>query len=388
MKSFCLSLPIFFLPLLFSSCKKDPPPDLPKPSFTHFYGTAGDETGMQVKLLNDGGIVVCGYGAGPNGGTDMILMKTDNEGNEKWLKYFGGSGNETCWSFDKTSDGGFILGGSTNSFGFGGDDFYIVKTDGDGNVQWTKTYGGAHNDDATDIRTLANGYFVCGSYNSGHDDNAWMLRLDNNGDSLWSYNCGGNGGDGAMSSCESANGNHVVVGYTNSTLTNSTDGFLLLLDDSGRQTAFYDFGTAGYDEPHTVVPAIDGNGWVISGHTGASTNLVTHDVFIRAIGNNGVQRWYYTYGGAQHDGAEDMCVSGNTYAIAARSNSRANSGEDVYFLLINSDGTLKKQSWLGTSSNDGAYGIAADHESFILSGYSNGGVYGGEDIYLLRVPAE
>src|ERR1044072_1453994 len=219
---------IFIFLILFSACKKDVEIKTNAP-FSHFYGTAGDETGRHLVVLDNGDIATCGYGAGPNGGTDFFLLLTDKDGNQKWLNYFGGAGNETCWSVDKTADGGFILGGSTNSFGAGGDDFYIVKTDANGNVLWTKTYGGLYNDDATGIRAVNNGYFICGISNSGHDDNAWMLRLDENGDSLWSYNYGGNGEDGAMSSCAGANGSHVVVGYTNSTSSNSTDGFLLLV---------------------------------------------------------------------------------------------------------------------------------------------------------------
>lgn len=373
--------------LLFYSCRKDIPV-VDNAPFSHFYGTTGDEIGRHVLVLNNGDIAVCGFGAGPNGGTDFFLLLTDKDGNQKWIKYFGGAGNETCWSLDKTAEGGFVLGGYTNSFGAGGDDFYIVKTDADGNVLWTKTYGGLYNDDATNIRTVSNGYFICGISSSGHDENAWMLRLDANGDSLWSYNYGGNGGDGAMSSCAGENGSHVIVGYTNSTSTNSTDGFLLLLDDSGRQTAYYNYGTAGYEEPHAVVPSLDGNGWIVSGHQGTDPSIMTHNVFLRAIGNDGIERWNHLFGGVEHDGSEDMCVAGNTYAIVARSNSRPNFGEDVYFLQVNADGSLKKENWLGTTSDDAGYGITFDKGSFILSGYSMGGPFGGKDIYLQRVAGD
>ncbi|HET6991845.1 MAG TPA: hypothetical protein VFJ43_11000 [Bacteroidia bacterium] len=376
---------LFILPLFIFSCKKDPQTNPLHASFSHFYGTSGDETGRQVRVMSDGDIVVCGYGAGPNGGTDFFLMRTDADGNQRWIKYYGGVGNETCWAFDKTADGGFVIGGYTNSFGAGGDDYYIVKTDADGNVVWTKTYGGLYNDDATNIITVNNGFLISGISNSGHDNNAWILRLNVNGDSIWSFNTGGNGDDGAMSACEYGNGNHAIIGYTNSTSTHSTDGFLVLLNDSGQQIAFYNYGTSGYDEPHGIVPALDGNGWIISGHQGDGSSLSTHNVFVRAIGNNGTELWNKTYGGAAHDGSEAICISGNTYALAGRSNSRPNTGEDVYFLQINADGSLKKQDWLGTNSDDAGYGIAADHGTFILSGYSRGGVYGGEDIYLERI---
>jgi hypothetical protein len=375
-----IAFPVFLL-----SCRHDPQKPL-HPGFFQFYGTSGDETARQVRVMDNGDIVVCGFGAGPNGGTDFFLMRTDGDGNERWIKYYGGAGNETCWAFDKTNDGGFVIGGYTNSYGAGNDDFYIVKTDADGNSLWSKTYGGIYNDDATNIISVNNGFLISGITNSGNDNNAWILRLNAVGDSLWSFTTGGNGDDGAMAACENSDGTHAIIGYTYSTLTNSADGFLLLLNDSGQQTAYYNYGTSGYDEPHGIVPSIDGNGWIISGHQGDGNgnNLTTHNVFIRAINSDGTERWNNLYGGAEHDGAESICVSGNTYAIAARSNSRPDSGEDVYFLQVNEDGSVRRENWLGTSSDDAGYGIAADGESFILSGYSRGGPFGGKDIYLER----
>ncbi|MDQ3111258.1 MAG: hypothetical protein M3R17_15320 [Bacteroidota bacterium] len=379
------AIPVLFFLAIICSCKKDPETIADDMPFIHYYGTSGDETGRQVKALSDGDIAVCGYGAGPNGGTDFFLLRTDHDGNQRWIKYYGGAGNETTWSFDKTVDGGFVIGGYTNSSGAGGTDFCIVKTDADGNELWTKTYGGVYNDDAIHIMTVGNGFLISGISNSGNDDNAWIVRLDNNGDSLWSHNYGGVGGDGAMSACVNANGTFTVIGYTQSTFTNSADGFLMLLNDSGQQTAFYNYGTPDYDEPHAVAPAIDGNGWVVSGHAGSVSPISTHNVFLRAIAHDGTELWNYNYGGVAHDGSEDMCVNGTTYGIVARSNSRPNFAEDVYLLLINADGSVNRESWLGTDADDAGYGIAADRGNIILSGYSRGGSFGGKDIYLERV---
>lgn len=378
-------IPFLLFSILLFSCKKDPETISSALPFLHFYGTAGDEVGRQVKVLGDGDIVVCGYGVGPNGGTDFFLLRTDKFGEQRWLKYYGGAGNETTWSFDISSDGGFVIGGYSNSFGAGGDDFYIVKTNADGNVLWTKTYGGLYNDDATNILSLTNGFLISGSTNSGNDDNTWVLRLNENGDSLWSYNYGGVGADGAMSACKNADGTFAIIGYTNGVNDNSADGYLLVLNDSGQNMGYYRYGTPDYDEPHAIVPALNGNGWIISGHEGMSSPISTHNVFVRAIGHDGTSLWDYTYGGVDHDGGEGMCVSGNTYAIVARSNSHSNTGEDIYFLQINSEGELINENWFGTDADDAGYGIVPDNQSFILSGFSRGGSFGGKDIYLERI---
>jgi hypothetical protein len=378
------SILAFFLLIFFSACRKDPfirPAPAP---FLHYYGTNGDETGRMVKTVGDSDIVVCGFGAGPNGANDFFLLKTDQLGIQRWIKYYGGAGDETCWSFALAPDGGYVIGGYSNSFGAGGDDFVLIKTDADGNQQWIKTYGTSNNEQGINIRPANNGYFICGIANSGNDENAWMIRLDQNGDSLWSFNWGGNGNDGAMFSCDGANGSHVITGYTNSNTSGGTNGFLLILSDSGSVIAQYEFGTPEYDEPHTVTPAIDGDGWVVCGHYGATPMIVSHNIFLVKIGASGAQQWRYTYGGTEHDGGEGLAVFGNTYAIVARSNSRPGTSEDVYFVRVNENGTLREERWLGTAGNDAGYGITSDRGSLILTGYAAGPM-GGKDIYLERL---
>jgi hypothetical protein len=378
---------LFFTSLfiLLFSCRKDPMIEKDIVPFVQYYGTSSDETGRQLRILSNGDLMVCGYGSGPNGQNDLFLMRTDSMGRLKWRKFYGGIGNETCWAFDLTSDNGFVLGGYTNSFGAGQDDFYIVKTDADGNEIWHKTYGGASGDIGVHIRSLPSGFLMTGIHNSGSDDNGWILRLDLNGDSLWSFLYGGNGGDGAMYSCNGANGTHVITGYTNSTFTGNTDGFLLFLNDDGTAITHYDFGTTDYDEPHVVLPAVNGDGWLISGHQGSAVNISTHSVFLTKIGLDGTPQWFKTYGGAAHDGSEEMIAMPTGYAIIARSNSRDGTGEDLYLLQTDLNGNLKKERWLGTDADDAGYGIAYEKKSITVSGVSRGGIFGGKDIYLERL---
>lgn len=376
--------PFLFL-LLLASCRKDPVTDPSPPLFTHFYGTAGDETGREVRVLPDSGLIVCGYGAGTNGGTDFFLLRTDKSGEQEWLKYYGSSGDEVCWSFDQTADGGFVIGGYSNGIGNGNDDFLVVKTDADGNEEWRKTYGGPLGDQLIHIRALADGFLLSGITHGGFDENALVIRLDANGDSLWSFVYGGAGADGAMYSCEGYHGEHVITGYTNSTVSGGSDGFLLLLSDSGTEISHYEFGTPGYDEPHTVKKAVDENGWVVAGHQGTSTDIMTHNIFLTAIAGNGTPLWTHTYGGADHDGGEDMATTTEGYGIIGRSSSRAGMGEDILYVFVNADGSIRDQQWIGTASDDAGYGIAAEKHSFVLSGSSKGGPFGGKDIFLGRV---
>lgn len=375
----------FFLLILFGACRKDEKIETGALPFMHFYGSASDETARDTRILPNGDIITCGYGIGQNGSSDLFLICTDAEGNEKWRRFYGSGGDELCWSFDICPDGGYVMAGQSNSYGSGGYDFYIVKTDLLGTQEWFKVYGGNSDEFATDIRAFSGGFLLCGSQPGMHDENALVIRLDADGDSLWSFNWGGNGNDGAMASCAGADGSHIVIGYTNSTVSGGTDGFLLSVDDNGQELFHHYYGTPEYDEPHAVIPAVDGNGWVICGHYGADMNISSHNVFLTAIAADGAPRWRHTYGGVEHDGGENIAVRGDHYGIVARSNSRAGSGEDLYLVETDRNGVLYKERWLGTNADDAGYGIAADNFTWTVCGYSRGGPFGGKDIYLERL---
>ncbi len=146
-----------------------------------FGGTDVDRA-YSVQQTTDGGYVLTGYTDSFGAGLyDMLLIKTDNVGNQVWMKTFGGTGRDYGHSVQQTMDGGFIAAGYTLSFGAGGDDMHVVKTDANGNEQWSKTYGGSSSDVAYGIReTSDGGYIITGhTLSSGagvHD--VWLIRVD------------------------------------------------------------------------------------------------------------------------------------------------------------------------------------------------------------------
>jgi len=115
------------------------------------YGGNKLDTAECVQQTNDGGYIIAGrtdsFGAGLS---DFWLIKTDAGGNMQWNKTFGGADSETATSVIQTSDGGYVIVGLTNSSGTS-PDFYMVKTDSNGNLDWSKTYGGSEHDVAYSI---------------------------------------------------------------------------------------------------------------------------------------------------------------------------------------------------------------------------------------------
>jgi len=167
-----------------STCSSSASVEPPATEWNKTYGGAHNDQAWSVEQTSDGGYIIAGdtssFGAG---GRDFWLVKTDGSGNPQWNKTYGEAGEDTAWSVQQTGDGGFIVAGKTDSFGTGGLDFWLVKTDACGNMEWNKTYGGVHIDQAWSVKqTSDGGYIVAGGTNSfgasvpGYPD-FWLIKL-------------------------------------------------------------------------------------------------------------------------------------------------------------------------------------------------------------------
>jgi hypothetical protein len=119
------------------------------------------------------------FGAG-NG--DIFLIKTDANGNVQWAKTYGGTYWDWAFSVRQTSDGGYIVAGTTWSFGAGDYDIFLIKTDANGNIQWAKTYGGIDENGAFSVQQISDGgYIVAGYTGSFGVGGAFLVKTDANG---------------------------------------------------------------------------------------------------------------------------------------------------------------------------------------------------------------
>ncbi len=181
-------------------------------------GGTGDDQCFGVHSTPDGGCIAVGYvsssdgdGVGNHGGEDVMMAKFDPNGNVQWKKLYGGSSFEEGWSVLPTADGGYIFGGWSGSddgdvsgnhvnLNVGFRDFWVVKTDGNGVIQWQKCYGGGQNEMAYCMQPTADGgYMLAGSSESNDGDlscnagitDAWVIKIDGSGLLQWSKSMGG-----------------------------------------------------------------------------------------------------------------------------------------------------------------------------------------------------
>lgn len=179
-------------------------------------GGGNAEYGHCIRQTTDGGYIVVGYtdsyGAGLE---DTRLVKLDSGGNISWIQDYGGTLDDRGNSVRQTNDGGYIIAGYTKSFGAGGSDVYLIKTDGSGNLLWSQTFGGGNDDEGNSVRqTSDGGYLICGttqSFGSGNTD-IYLIKTDSNGVKLWDKILGGTGFDFGQCADETTDGGYIITG--------------------------------------------------------------------------------------------------------------------------------------------------------------------------------
>jgi len=265
------------------------------------FGGSEDDWGYSVQQTSDGGYILFGGSYGTRDG-DFWLIKTDSQGNKQWERTFGGSDIDWGWSVQQTSDGGYILLGYTESYGTGKEDLWLIKTDSQGNKQWERTFGGSSRDKGWSVQqTTDGGYILLGttwSYGAGSAD-FWLIKTDSQGNKQWAKTFGGSEDDWGISVRQTEDGGYILLGDTKSYGVGSADFWLIKTDAQGNKQWERTFGGSGDDQGYSVQQASDG-GYILLGTTW-SYGAGSADSWLIKTDAYGNKEWDRTFGGSDID---------------------------------------------------------------------------------------
>jgi hypothetical protein len=304
------------------------------------YGGAGTDYGQSVQQTFDGGYVIAGYTNSSGAGSyDVLLIKTDSTGIQDWAYTYGGGADDRGRSVQQTlPDSGFIVAGFTETVGAGGRDAFLVKTDGDGNLDWAEPYGGIDWDEAWCVRQTVpdGGYIIVGSTASsgaGTDD-VYLVRIDADGDSLWSRTYGGTDGEyGFQVEQTLPDSGYVIIGNTYSYGAGDSDVFLVKTDAEGDTLWMRAFGGTSTEYGYSVEQTSPEAGYIIAGST-RSFGEGNYDAYIVKTDGLGWPLWSRTYGGSAYDDGYSVrqTAPDSGYVIAGSTRSFGAGVYDVYVL--------------------------------------------------------
>lgn len=224
--------------------------------FENSFGGYSNEIAKSIIQLADSSFVIAGYTSSFGiGGYDIFIVKADKNGNLIWQKTFGGNDWDFAYNIEPTSDGGFIISGTTYSFGYGNADGYIIKTDVSGNVLWSKTYGGKRDDEFKSVIQTSDGNYALTGYTKSYSDSlgdTWLFKVDINGDSIWSYSYGGNKEDFGNQLIENGT-DYFIVGATASVGAGMLDACAYKINSLGGIINMIYDGTSSNDEIYNSI---------------------------------------------------------------------------------------------------------------------------------------
>jgi predicted secreted protein len=364
------------------------------------FGGSQDDGAKSVQQTNDEGYVIAGWtNSYGNGGWDVWLIKTNSSGSKEWDRTFGGPNDDYANSVQQTNDGGYIIAGWTRSIGASGQDAWLIKTDPMGNKEWDKTFGGEYFiDEIYSVQqTRDDGYIIAGRTDRVPTNNCdvWLIKTDVNGNILWDKTFGKLDNDEGYSVQQTSDDGYIVTGRTGSYGSGDSDAYpisgedvwLIKTDAQGNELWNKTFGQPPWDEGHSVQQTSDG-GYVIAGYTGSNSAGVS-DVWMVKTDADGNLLWDRTFGGSNGDRANSVQqTSDGGYILAGWTASYGAGGKDAWLIKTDPSGNKEWERTFGMSNDDEANSVQQTTDGgYIIAGDTTSYGFGGVDVWLIKTDA-
>ena len=335
------------------------------------FGGVESEEALAVVETDNGGFVFVGYTLSfGSGARDVFIYKTDPAGAELWRRYYGGWSDDTACDIISSEDGGFVVTGYTHSFGEPYGDVWVFKIDDDGEILWSKSFGGNDFDAGYALVNYDDGYAiigVTGSYGHGSLD-AWLIKIDNTGEVLWDREFGGSEGDYGYDLIETLDGGLLFVGCTENQTAGGQDVWLVRTTGYGSMLWDRTFGGSGSDGGRSLCRTGDG-GYAICGWT-TSFGSGLQDLYLIKTDSAGQELWDHCYGGTHNDfGFSILQTCDEGLVLAGWTYSFGEGQSDIIILSCTSEGTLSwDATYGGISVETGNKIILTSDDSYVIAG--------------------
>jgi hypothetical protein len=353
------------------------------------YGRAGNDEAYTIQQTSDGGYIVAGTTESfEHESGDVWIIKLDSAGDIEWQKNYGRTYSELAYSIQQTNDGGYVVAGAFPTFGWG---IWVLKIDPEGEVEWQEYFKGEQYDYGVAYsiqQTSDGGYIVAGEYRYEEfaDTDVWILKLASDGTKEWDKTYGGRNWDHAYSIRQTIDGGFVVAGQKDSTRYGAGAGlWILKLDPFGDIEWQRTYDGEGQDNARSILQISDG-GYIVAGET-TSFGAGTEDIWMLKLDEGGGIEWQRTFGGKERDSARSIQQTDDGgYIVAGITKSFGLGNEDIWILKFDSKGKIEWQKTFGGYGREEASSVVQTYDGgYVVAGLTSSYGAGEVDFLILKL---
>ena len=350
--------------LLFACDTEDSLSDDQSKAFIKLYGGAHDQQGNDVKQCPDGGYILTGNSSSPNGGHhhDVLVLKTDAQGNEQWSQHFGEEGNDEAHAIQLTPDGGYIVAGTytaANNY----TDLYLMKLDAGGQEEWNRKIGHPDfNEEGQHLSVTGDGgYIISGTTSqvdtqkneydpaTDHSD-IYIVRLNASGAVLWEQVYGLGGSDRGAAILQNNDGSYTLLGTADAADGNGTALVLVALNHSGNVINAKTINADGAQQAKALQATSDG-GFIATGTTLSGPNGGS-DALLLKVDQNLVQEWTQYPGNNTDNTGEAVLQTSHGYLLLQSTRDANSTNRSFQLTATDPNGTPLWTESFGDASFD------------------------------------
>ena len=379
-----------FVSLLFLTCIVSASATVrPVEEWNKSFGGPLSEECRHVKQTSDGGYILTGFTySSTNGQSDLWVVRTDPRGNQLWAQNYGGTGDDAGHYVFETPEQGFLLAGTTRSYGSGDYDAWLLKTDPLGKVLWEKTYGGPRVDNFRQVRPANDGGYIAvgstSSYGKGRFD-LWLVKTDLNGNKTWDKTFGGPSNDEGFRVTPTPDNGYIITGYTESSGSGGKDIWMIKTDLYGNKIWDKTFGGSLDDDGRSVKNTEDG-GFIVSGYTDAfgSGGYDFWEIKTDSMGN---RQWDKTFGGTYDDiNRPVLATDDGGYVLGGWTGSKGAGGLDGWIVKTDPMGIMQWNMTLGGPKDDKIIALNQTSDGgFVGCGSTESFAVGETDLWFVKI---